>query len=116
MFPDTIFEFDGSKDIVDRKKPLLSLPPIGSQSAYHDREVSLDTLQKLARLDAHPDVFLLLAHDASLDGIIELFPENVNGWKAQGLKEKVAWSFIDPESKTFRFGKKGSTGSSKSQN
>lgn len=88
-------------DLTSRKEPLLALP--SGPSAYEDRETSIVSQAKLAKLDASPDVFVVLAHDGSLDGILELFPESLNGWKEKGWKERSVWAFIEEGNRAFRF-------------
>ncbi|KAF9029937.1 Metallo-hydrolase/oxidoreductase, partial [Hymenopellis radicata] len=70
--------------------PMLTVPSDYS-SIYVNGIEAADTLAKIARLDAHPDVLTLLAHDASAPGVVELFPRRVEEWKGKGLKERLMW-------------------------
>ncbi|KAF5379601.1 hypothetical protein D9757_009210 [Collybiopsis confluens] len=81
-------------------KPPLGIPEV---SMYADRVTALTSQEKLGILEAHPDIFLISAHDASLETIIKLFPESVDDWKEHGLKEKAVWAFLDEGNKAFGY-------------
>jgi hypothetical protein len=55
------------------------------------------TLDALKTLDAHPDVFVILAHDASLFDVLEFFPTaDLTGWEKQPSKKDVGqWRFLN---------------------
>ncbi|KAK0432638.1 hypothetical protein EV421DRAFT_1742148 [Armillaria borealis] len=91
----------GDLSISSRTAPLLSVPP--GRSAYADQETSLATIAKLSRLDANPDVLVLIAHDATAPGVIDEFPKSLNDWKAKGWKDKLMWAFLEKDSPAFRF-------------
>ncbi|KAH7927167.1 hypothetical protein BV22DRAFT_1032176 [Leucogyrophana mollusca] len=93
------FTVDG--DLESRSTPLLSIPT--GPSFYVDRDTSQASLEKLEVFDAHPDVFVLIAHDASLDGVVAMFPESMNNWKALSWKEKATWAFVAKGNRAFRF-------------
>ncbi|KAF9038988.1 hypothetical protein BDZ89DRAFT_1061126 [Hymenopellis radicata] len=84
-------------------EPLLTLPGPGGPSAYHDREQAIQTIGKLAALDADANILLLLAHDSTLPGVIDEFPKDVNAWKEKGWKDKLMWAFMDKNSPAYRF-------------
>jgi hypothetical protein len=69
------------------------------------------TLQSIVAFDAHPDVFVVLAHDTSMDGedecgggIVPWYPASVNEWKAKNLKEAVRWKFLETNNPIYRWG------------
>lgn len=68
--------------------------PLGT-GMYEDVELASKTLEKLGELDAHEDVLTLLAHDATLKGVVDELPGSVDDWKEKGWKEKVMWAFKD---------------------
>ncbi|KAF9022144.1 hypothetical protein BDZ89DRAFT_1070883 [Hymenopellis radicata] len=84
-------------------EPLLTLPGPGGPSAYHDREQAIQTIGKLAALDADANILLLLAHDSTLPGVIDEFPKDVKAWKEKGWKDKLMWAFMDTNSPAYRF-------------
>ncbi|OJJ46668.1 hypothetical protein ASPZODRAFT_132776 [Penicilliopsis zonata CBS 506.65] len=54
-----------------------------------------DSLATLQRYDAHPaSVFVILAHDPAMRGVIDFFPLEANGWKEKGWAEKTRWAFL----------------------
>ncbi|KAL0062508.1 hypothetical protein AAF712_010642 [Marasmius tenuissimus] len=85
----------------ERKTPLLTIPP--PPSGYEDREQSIESQKSLSVLDAHHDIFLVLSHDATLMGTINLFPETLNEWKEKGWKKNTIWTFLEEGNSSFRF-------------
>ncbi|KAF5379621.1 hypothetical protein D9757_009227 [Collybiopsis confluens] len=77
---------------IDLSKPILDIP---EHSTYADRTSARVSQEKLAEIEAHPDVFLVASHDGSLESILELFPKSVDDWKEQGLKQKAVWAFLE---------------------
>ncbi|KIK54098.1 hypothetical protein GYMLUDRAFT_63408 [Collybiopsis luxurians FD-317 M1] len=85
----------------DFSRPILTIPE--GPSAYADRSTALASLGKIQLLDAHPDIFLVTAHDATLEGIISLYPEPLNDWKELGWKSKAIWAFMGEGNKGFGY-------------
>ncbi|KAG7094419.1 hypothetical protein E1B28_008019 [Marasmius oreades] len=100
-FPSPLHPGTNEFDLSKRTTPLLTIPP--PPSAYHDREQAIESQRTLSVLDAHTDVFLVTAHDLTLEGIIDLYPATLNDWKEKGWKKKAMWSFADVKSKAFIF-------------
>jgi hypothetical protein len=92
---------DDTTDLSNRTIPFLS-PPTGTGSFYFDPVVSRISEFKLGVFDSDPNVFVLSAHDPSLHGVIDLFPKNINDWKAKGWKNRGVWSFADPTNHGYR--------------
>jgi len=78
-----------------RSRPLLTIAVPKA-----DTQCSIDIA---ANFDAHPDVWVVLAHDTSLQGTIELFPATLNQWKEKRWKERVIWAFLEENGPAFRF-------------
>ncbi|KAF9043734.1 Metallo-hydrolase/oxidoreductase [Hymenopellis radicata] len=91
-------------DLLNRTTPMLE----PGEPMYDDYTKAKETLEKIAALDAHPDVLTLLPHDASLIGEhgIDLFPASVDDWQAKGSKEMLVWGFMKEGQKGWRFGPK----------
>ena len=55
------------------------------------------TLDALKTLDASPDVFVILAHDASLLDVLEFFPTaDLTGWEKRPSRKDIGqWRFLD---------------------
>lgn len=52
------------------------------------------TIEAIQELDAQSNIFVVLAHDASLVGEVEMFPAAINGWVQSGVKERTRWGFV----------------------
>ncbi|KAK0452797.1 beta-lactamase-like protein [Desarmillaria tabescens] len=103
LCPGRILESLGDASVSSRTTPLLSVP--SGKSAYADPETASETITKLGKLDASPDILVLIAHDCTAPGVIDEFPESMNDWKEKGWKEKLMWAFLEKESPAYRFGK-----------
>ncbi len=55
------------------------------------------TLEAIMAFDANPDVFVILAHDASLLDVLEFSPKaDLTGWETQpSKKDLVRWKFLN---------------------
>lgn len=73
-----------------RDAPFYSLAP-GMQE---DMNQSLTTLERLMAFDGCDDVFVILAHDATLLDFLPVFPRRVNEWKAENLAAMARWAFL----------------------
>ncbi|KAJ7626806.1 hypothetical protein FB45DRAFT_1081614 [Roridomyces roridus] len=89
-------------DLASRPQQMLAISDL-PDSFYADPAAAAVSLQKVVNFDADEDVLVLVAHDASVVGSLPFFPKSLNGWKDQGLKQSMVWSFIDPENAAFLF-------------
>ena len=65
-------------------------------STTNDAGAFAATLAKMQELDASEDVLVLIAHDAGLEGVVDVLPSGrANGWKGMGWKGKVRWRFLE---------------------
>ncbi|KAJ5747724.1 uncharacterized protein N7511_009420 [Penicillium nucicola] len=71
-------------------QPFYEMPA----DATVDEVAAKASIQRLCQFDANEDVLVIIGHDASLAGKIGLFPVNVNNWKAEGVKDRLHWSFL----------------------
>lgn len=60
---------------------------------FPDHEASMETVRKIQELDAADNVFVVMAHDRSLQDRIPLFPEKINDWRAKNLRPDTRWLF-----------------------
>ena len=51
---------------------------------------------KLMNFDGEENILTVLAHDASLQDILEFFPRKANNWKEKGWKEEGHWRWLAP--------------------
>jgi hypothetical protein len=68
-------------------------------SAYSFGDVAQSSINTLQALDAHPGIFICLAHDDVLFSILPLLNEepttDINNWKSLGYKERSRWAFLN---------------------
>ncbi|KAK1233379.1 hypothetical protein PQX77_003491 [Marasmius sp. AFHP31] len=88
-------------DLRKRDKPLLTVPQ--PPSGYIDREQSIESQRALGLLDAHRDIFVVVAHDTTLMGVLTLFPETLDDWKEKKWKENAIWTFLEEDTSAFMF-------------
>ncbi|KAF9872956.1 hypothetical protein CkaCkLH20_09466 [Colletotrichum karsti] len=50
---------------------------------------------KMADFDANDDIFVVIAHDRSLLGVIDVFPNSANHWREKGWKQAGRWRFLE---------------------
>ncbi|KAI0180671.1 Metallo-hydrolase/oxidoreductase [Hypoxylon sp. FL1284] len=74
----------------DPEQPLLSVP---RSPVFANHVAAVDTVRKIRDLDGLEHVFVILAHDTTLRERIPFFPERVNDWQANGLRETTRWLF-----------------------
>ncbi|GLB39286.1 putative metallo-beta-lactamase superfamily protein [Lyophyllum shimeji] len=91
---------DGTFALEHRKEPLLQVVDKGW---YHDPESTRASIRKMEEFDANDDVFIMLAHDASLFPLVPTHPAKLNTWKEKGWKRRGVWAFVDEANPAFRF-------------
>lgn len=91
-----------SFNIASRTEPFLTISDIPN-TLYADPTIAKVSLDKIQAFDADPDFLVILAHDESLRGVLDLFPKTLNGWKAQGLKDSFVWEFVNKANHAFAF-------------
>lgn len=62
----------------------------------HAEDVNLatDSVRGVEEFDAAEILFVLLAHDHSLLGLLGFFPKEFNGWRETGVKRRGTWGFL----------------------
>jgi hypothetical protein len=81
--------------------PLVQ-PAKGNTSLNQDVVTAVASMEKLRRFDGRPDVWVILAHDASLRAWtgkpngIGLFPQALDAWKEKGWKDLTRFAFLEP--------------------
>jgi hypothetical protein len=90
-------EFPGHV-LVDQVHPYHSpvQPFIQNYTEGADRNVTLivESVSKMTEFDARDDVFIVIAHDASILDVVDVFPKRANAWKEKGWKEESQWRFL----------------------
>jgi glyoxylase-like metal-dependent hydrolase (beta-lactamase superfamily II) len=72
-----------------RRDISIDIGPNGQPGFHKDPEKARETIRKLQSLHSNVSVFVALAHDAQIDGIVPLYPKSLNGWFKNGLKRQV---------------------------
>lgn len=75
------------------QSPSTPFLAVANSIVFLDHEAATDTIRKIQELDAADDIFVLLAHDLSIQDRIPLFPERINGWKAGNIAHETRWLF-----------------------
>ncbi|KAF7377226.1 Metallo-beta-lactamase superfamily protein [Mycena sanguinolenta] len=89
-------------NVASRAQPLLAISDIPG-SVYSDPVTSQVSLDKIATFDADPDFFVVTAHDMSVLSYFTSLPASLDGWKADGLKQRTVWNFVDKLNPAFVF-------------
>ncbi|KAF1986938.1 hypothetical protein K402DRAFT_393093 [Aulographum hederae CBS 113979] len=67
---------------------------LASDKISFDVEKARWTADGLQEFDADENVLVGIAHDAKFLGVVDMFPEDVGGWKEKGWGEKLRWRFL----------------------
>jgi hypothetical protein len=59
-----------------------------------DMADAVESIHKGQEADAQSNILFLFAHDASIQGVVDFFPQPANVWKEKGWKEKHQWNFL----------------------
>jgi glyoxylase-like metal-dependent hydrolase (beta-lactamase superfamily II) len=70
-----------------------------------------ESIRKLELFDAAENVLVIIAHDLSILGQIDFFPESINAWNEKGYGEKVRWQFLEGFDKVVGFDQTSTAGS-----
>ena len=63
---------------------------------YVDPPTAQKSVKSLEEFDADENVFVCVAHDGGLLGVVDFFPNGtINDWKRKGWKEKSKWGFLN---------------------
>ncbi|KAJ7036512.1 beta-lactamase-like protein [Mycena alexandri] len=93
---------DGAFDLHSRAQQFLAISDL-PDSFTADAVQAQVSLDKLATFDSDGDFFVVVSHDISLRESIPYFPASLSNWKANNLKERVVWNFVDKANPAFLF-------------
>ncbi|KAJ7175836.1 hypothetical protein C8R46DRAFT_71192 [Mycena filopes] len=96
-------DHNGEFDLLARTTPLLDVPEGGF---YDEPPAARVSIAKMGDFDANKDVFVVLAHDWTLEEVVGPFPTSLNDWQKKGWKERAIWNFLDETNQAFRFSEK----------
>lgn len=61
---------------------------------HHAAQEAKDSIDSLIEADAYEHIFPVMAHDASLDDVVDFYPKMANDWMAKGWKDESRWGFL----------------------
>ncbi|KAF4126617.1 Glyoxylase or a related metal-dependent hydrolase, beta-lactamase superfamily II [Geosmithia morbida] len=59
-----------------------------------DLDAAAGSIRSAQWADAQENVFYIAAHDMTVEGVVDLFPQTMNDWKSKGWKEVTMWRFL----------------------
>jgi hypothetical protein len=72
----------------------LALNENGKSLVCVDVNDAEHTMEGARDVDAGEEVLVVMAHDASLRGVVECWPETANGWMEKGWGVEGRWRFL----------------------
>ncbi|EXJ70208.1 uncharacterized protein A1O5_06276 [Cladophialophora psammophila CBS 110553] len=60
-----------------------------------DIPLAMETITQVQVPDANDNVLFIYAHDKNIQGIVDMFPADVNDWQTKGWREKMYWRFLE---------------------
>ncbi|WVF65549.1 hypothetical protein IAT40_000277 [Kwoniella sp. CBS 6097] len=70
----------------DLRSPLPVLE--GKPQLAVDPKLATYTIGQLTRMSTEDNVMVILAHEAQVEGVVDMYPQNLNGWQSNGWKEQ----------------------------
>ncbi|KAF7311972.1 Metallo-beta-lactamase superfamily protein [Mycena indigotica] len=92
----------GRFDLPSRTQPFFSLSDTADSFFVDPRKGQL-TADRLAVLDGDKDFLTLITHDLSIASGALPLATSLENWQKDGLKEKLAWLFVDQKNPAFLF-------------
>jgi glyoxylase-like metal-dependent hydrolase (beta-lactamase superfamily II) len=68
--------------------------PLFTPTFGHDIPEVIETIGKLQEADCQDNVFVIIAHDATVRDVVDQFPRSLNRWKERGWGKDVKWAFL----------------------
>jgi hypothetical protein len=72
----------------------LKLDEKGANLIFLDAAEAKQTIEKTMEVDPSENVFVVLAHDASLKDVLSYWPKTANEWQKEGWKSNGRWRFL----------------------
>lgn len=60
----------------------------------YDHDEAKRSIGKLQEFDASDDVLVCIAHDSTMLGNVDFYPEKINDWKEKGVQKRIRWAFV----------------------
>lgn len=68
--------------------------PIYTPTFGHDIPLIIETIGKLQEADCMDNIFVIIAHDATVRDAVDHFPLSLNEWKAREWGKDLKWAFL----------------------
>ncbi|KAJ5650399.1 uncharacterized protein N7484_004122 [Penicillium longicatenatum] len=68
--------------------------PLFTPTFGHDIPLIIETIGKLQEADCMDNVFVIIAHDATVRDGVDHFPLSLNRWKEMGWGKDLKWAFL----------------------
>lgn len=68
--------------------------PLFTPTFGHDIPQIIETIGKLQEADCLDNVFVIIAHDATVRDSVDQFPLSLNRWKEKGWAKDLKWAFL----------------------
>lgn len=79
----------------DRAKAFYGIPDLPPEKAVaHNREQTIETIEKVQETDANDNVFVVMAHDDCIKEVVDFFPKEANKFREKGWVAKTRWAFL----------------------
>jgi glyoxylase-like metal-dependent hydrolase (beta-lactamase superfamily II) len=88
VFANLLAEVGGSKT-----SPFYR-PSTGPASVHFDVAQAVDTIKRLQEADAHNNILIVAAHDASMLHVVDFFPKTANDFVQKGWVQKARWAWL----------------------
>lgn len=70
--------------------------PLFTCATGTDKPLAIQTIKHAMPIDADEDVLYLSAHDAKIEGVLDMWPQgNLDAWKEKGWREDLIWRFLE---------------------
>ncbi|KAI0868623.1 beta-lactamase-like protein [Hypoxylon argillaceum] len=89
-YPGEIFD----KLLPDGRDAPFYKPSQGPYSVHLSVPATVETIRKLQEFDAHDNILLVPAHDATFLKVADFFPKTANDFMAKGWGEKTRWAWL----------------------
>lgn len=75
--------------LVGTRPMSVTVGPNGTASFHKDPTTAMRTIEKIRLLEEGGDVFVALAHDAALEGLMPEYPQTMGKWKGSAWKQDL---------------------------
>jgi len=78
----------------DNKSSPFYRPSTKPGNVHYDVAQAAETIKKLQEADAHNNILIVAAHDASMLNVVDFFPKPANDFMEKGWVQKTRWAWL----------------------